>query len=328
MPGPLTLHLRIGESLVVAWLAFTIVACVACGGWRPLILLKESTITNPMLTLAYVVLCAYLLPLVLISARKLAGTLGTLSGGTSPPETLNMEDETRLLYSAARFLRDCAPVYVTIFFYPSSDLLIDCLRGPALADRRLAEIDLMVFGGHASAWMERLISPTLTDVLSLCYFLHIVLPVIILLFVYFRCPRREFVEATQAFITMFLVGVTLYVLVPAVGPKYALASLYTRDLAGGTIGQLNAAVIDVTRVARDAFPSLHVGLSALLLVYAWRASRWFALCLSPVIVGNWVATIYLRYHYSIDVVAGFLLVPVVIGLVRAWAARWPEEFAV
>jgi membrane-associated phospholipid phosphatase len=146
-------------------------------------------------------------------------------------------------------------------------------------------------------------------------------------FVALRGPRSLFVEAIEAFVLISLVGVTLYVLVPAVGPLYTLGHLYDRDLAGGVVGQANRAFIDGTRVPRDVFPSLHVGISALLLFYAARASRPFALVLLPAVAGNWIATIYLRYHYLVDVVAGFALVPLVVAAVRAWTRRFGDPAA-
>src|SRR5262249_44845016 len=76
-------------------------------------------------------------------------------------------------------------------------------------------------------------------------------------------------------------------------------------------------------VPRDVFPSLHVGLSALLLVYSWRANKIFALITLPFVVGNWLATVYLRYHYTIDIAASIVLVPLVHYAVQLWMRRFP-----
>src|SRR5208337_444080 len=63
------------------------------------------------------------------------------------------------------------------------------------------------------------------------------------------------------------------------------------------------------RIHRDVFPSMHVAISFLVWLYALRNSRPLFWILSPRILSLWVSTIYLRYHYLVDVVAGLLLAP-------------------
>jgi hypothetical protein len=319
--------LRLAEWSVLAWGVVTAAVYTTSGESGRGRFFDANFVYNPLFTVLLCILCRYLLEVILVEARGIYGLGRRLAadaaGGPGSPFEAGREAE--ILRAFLRFLRDVAPLFLVIVSYKTTDFLIERLRGSYLADRALARIDLLVFGGHASVWAQRFITPALTDWLSFCYFMHLVVPTFVLLFLNLRAPRRLFVEATQGFVVILIIGFSLYVAVPAVGPKYELAAMYTRDLSGGLMGDLNRVVMDLARVPRDAFPSLHVGLSALLLVYAWRASRWFALLLSPFIVGNWIGTIYLRYHYSIDLLAGFLLVPLVHELVRSYMRRFPEE---
>jgi hypothetical protein len=312
-------RLRLAEYVALAWMAFAALAYLRFGdrGLRPF---DVYSTLNPMLALLLCIFCRYLVEVVLEAARGLHQALRLLGGAPALVSgfTLDWTGEVAILRSMLGFLRDVGPLLLTILFYPGTDLVTDWLQGSHLADAYLARLDEVLFGGHYTVFMERLISPALTEILSFCYSVHVLLPTLVFLFLYLRAPYRLFSEAIQGFVLMFVIGVFLYVVVPAVGPKYELAHLYHREVEGGLIGELNRTLIDVARIRRDAFPSLHVGLSALLLLYAWRASRRFALLLFPLILGNWIATIYLRYHYTIDVVAGFLLVPLVDILTRAW----------
>ena len=321
-------RLRLAEWLVLAWVGFIAAVHTLAHGWQRVRALDPSAVYVPMFLLLLLILCQSLLQVLLAAVRNIAVAVGALQAGPGvavPPSfTVDWREEMAIVRSLGGFLRDCAPLFLVVLFYPSTDFLNETLQGGFLADPWLARIDLLVFRSHWSVWMERFASPGLTDWLSLCYFLHLVIPTVILIYLRLRAPRRLFVEAVQGFVLILLVGFALYLAVPAIGPKYELAPLYARDLAGGWMGTFNRVVIDMTRVPRDAFPSLHVGLSALLLVYAWRGSRWFAALVSPFIVGNWVATIYLRYHYTIDVVAGFLLVPAVLYTVSWWERRFAE----
>jgi membrane-associated phospholipid phosphatase len=77
--------------------------------------------------------------------------------------------------------------------------------------------------------------------------------------------------------------------------------------------------------SRAAFPSLHTGVSLLVLCYAWKYVRWYVLPLGLVVVGLLISTVYLRHHYVVDLLAGALLVPWTLWaaprLDRAWARQ-------
>ena len=319
-------RLRLGEYLALAWLVAAGLLFLAAGRWEPRIGGEVGRGYFPFLQVFLLIVSVSLLRLALLGVGKLAATWRLVAGGDAAAAegALGFSEEARLLRQIGGFVRDCAPLYLILFVYPTSDLLIDALQGTRLVDDWLIRADLALFGGHWTVWAERFVSPLLTELLSLCYFLHIVIPPLIVLAVGLVGPRALFVETIEGFVLISLLGVSLYVVFPAVGPYQALAHLYTRDLAGGVLQEVNRVVIEATRVPRDAFPSLHVGISALLLVYAFRAGRWLGLLVLPPIVGNWLATVYLRYHYTIDLVAGFLLAAAVYELVRRWTRRFPE----
>ena len=313
-------RLRLGEYLAGLWLLMAGGVALVAAHWRGRFVFG-ATHYFPLVHVLLLMTTLSLGQLVLVSARGIALTASSFGRASGP----GFEAERELLRRILRFARDCVPLYTLLLLYPTSDTMLDALQRSRLADPQLIRIDEVLFGGHASVWMQRFITPALTDVLSLCYFLHVVLPAIVMVAVSLLAPRRLFVEMIEAFVFVSIVGATLYVLVPAVGPLHSLRHLYTRDLGGGVITAVNRVAIQATRVPRDAFPSLHVAISALLLVYAWRTRRWLGALVALPTFGNWVSTLYLRYHYLIDVVAGFALVPLAIGVVRAWTRRFGDD---
>jgi membrane-associated phospholipid phosphatase len=149
-------------------------------------------------------------------------------------------------------------------------------------------------------------------VLTLAYFLHLVLPPVLALVLYRRDPRR-FREFLLAVLTIGILGSIGYALVPAVGPAMAFPELFRNPLTSTLHGPITT-VMDAARAPRDAFPSLHVGVSTLVLWYGGRLSkRWLSL-LALLVVANWISTIYLRYHYLIDVFAGWLAAAIAVWL--------------
>lgn len=72
-------------------------------------------------------------------------------------------------------------------------------------------------------------------------------------------------------------------------------------------------LVDKFGVWRDAFPSIHAAVSMLIIVYAWRYLRRFATLYTVLGVSILISTVYLRWHYVTDVLAGILL-----AAVAAW----------
>jgi membrane-associated phospholipid phosphatase len=68
--------------------------------------------------------------------------------------------------------------------------------------------------------------------------------------------------------------------------------------------------------AVDVFPSVHVAASLYLLLFDWQHCRprfWWVLV--PCVV-LWMSTVYLRFHYFVDLLAG-----VAVALLGWWVAR-------
>ena len=53
-----------------------------------------------------------------------------------------------------------------------------------------------------------------------------------------------------------------------------------------------------------AFPSTHVSGAVIVLVVAWKRQRQLAYLLTPLVLGVIVATVYGRFHYALDTIAG------------------------
>jgi membrane-associated phospholipid phosphatase len=93
-----------------------------------------------------------------------------------------------------------------------------------------------------------------------------------------------------------------------------MTNQFTQPLDGWWITKWNAAIVATGSNKVDVFPSLHCALSSFLLFFDRRHRPWrFKLYLVPA-VGLWFSTIYLRYHYFIDVVCGFALAALALWL--------------
>jgi membrane-associated phospholipid phosphatase len=192
----------------------------------------------------------------------------------------------------------------------------------------LDALDRQLLGVQPVVWAERLITPARTELMSFFYlsFAWIAPSASVLLLL--RRDWRAFRATTLAVIVCFYLGYALYVVFPAAPPRLVLGHEFRRTLQGyphffSTLSAQAFALLPVD--SRAAFPSLHAAVSLVVLVCSWRYARWWFWTVLPFVVGLWASTIYLRHHYTVDLIAGFLLAPVALWTAPRvdgwWAAR-------
>jgi len=117
--------------------------------------------------------------------------------------------------------------------------------------------------------------------------------------------------------TIYALAFMGYTLFPAGGPH--LAMTFQTPLHGPGLLDSTLKAVNSGSNAVDVFPSMHVAGSLYLLLFDWRHWRrrfWWAL--TPCIL-LWWSTMYLRFHYFVDVLAG-----AVIALIGWWTVHQYE----
>ncbi|HEX2768494.1 MAG TPA: phosphatase PAP2 family protein [Geobacteraceae bacterium] len=183
-------------------------------------------------------------------------------------------------------------------------------------DARLITIDHAIFGVHPTVWLERLINPLLTDLLQLAYISYYFIPVSLGVVLIARGRFGEFEEVLFGILLCFYLSYIGYLLVPAIGPRFTLSHLQTGSLqVSPFIETIQDALNALEKNKTDAFPSGHTAVSLMTLYYTWkeREKKLFA-GLIPLVTALIISTVYLRYHYVIDVIAGIALTGLTIAL--------------
>ncbi len=176
-------------------------------------------------------------------------------------------------------------------------------------DASLISVDHALFGVHPTVWLERLISPTLSALLQFAYISYYFIPLSLGVALIARGRFEEFEEALFGILLCFYLSYVGYLLVPAIGPRFTLGHLQTEGLqVSPFIEKIQDVLNSLEKNKTDAFPSGHTAVSLMSLYYAWskKEKRLFA-GLIPVVTGLLISTVYLRYHYVIDVIAGIAL---------------------
>jgi PAP2 superfamily len=165
--------------------------------------------------------------------------------------------------------------------------------------------DIWLFGVEPTIWAQQFYRPWLTEVLSFCYAAYLPLTILLPCILFIQHRDLEAREALLSIVLCFYCGYLFYILFPAVPPRLAIANLYTHDFEGGYLLAAQRAMVSISESSsRAAFPSLHIAITILTLTYAFRFVRklfWFLL---PLGLGLITATIYLRHHYAVDLIAG------------------------
>ena len=203
-----------------------------------------------------------------------------------------------------RFARHWYPLPLYIFFFEELQGLVHAIF-PGWFDRWLVAFDYRLTGVHPSVWMARFASPSLNDFMQFAYMTYFLNLVILPAILYARRDRLAFwTMMTSTAVANYSIYV-IAILLPIESPYYSLASLQTKPLTGGGCTALIGLIERFGRVHGAAFPSAHVAGSTVAMLAAWRYRRWlFWVCL-PFFVCMCVATVYGRYHYVADVLAGF-----------------------
>jgi membrane-associated phospholipid phosphatase len=196
--------------------------------------------------------------------------------------------------------------------YKEMALFIPAVRSTD-ADQWLADLDFRIWGAHPSVWLERVHTPVLTEFMQVIYTLFIPAVLTIAWVLWRKGSTREFQYYAFLIALGYLASYIGYILVPARGPRFLLKDLQHFPLRGLWLFQAMQNGLDRLESAHyDCFPSGHTELTIL----AWWGSRmvskrWFRVyfAYTPCII---FATVYLRYHYTVDLLAGMVTAAVLI----------------
>jgi hypothetical protein len=212
------------------------------------------------------------------------------------------------------------PIVMNVAYLHMAPVVEKIHRGP-LDDAWLRSIDARLIGENLSLRLESISRPLFTEPLSFCYMLFI--PYLTLSMLWYFCGAMPLLKRFYlGLFSIYGIGFLGYTFVPAAGPYIAMASEFHGPLMGRVFTRWNAAMVSYGSNHVDVFPSLHCAISSYMLFFDRWYKRWRFRIYAVPCIGLWISTIYLRYHYFIDVIVGFALAG--FALWRARSARTEE----
>ena len=227
------------------------------------------------------------------------------------------------------FLRETLPFAFCISIYTNMHDMVH-LVNPNDVDNKLIVLDDYILGFQPAIYLEKFISPGLTDFMYFSYSSFLFYILLFTMYLYVRKNYHAFRETLVSVILTFYIGYIGYVIFPAVGPKFTMAHLFETSLSGSFITDrlsflMDYEISEYTR--RDCFPSLHNGVIFLILLFAFKHQKTYALIFLPFAIALFISTLYLRYHYFIDMIAGFILATAMFYLGPIINNYWERKYS-
>jgi membrane-associated phospholipid phosphatase len=215
--------------------------------------------------------------------------------------------------------RDWYLVPCILFIYTQTSSIAHPLHGKDY-DEILILIDRAVFGVDPTRWIAQFANPFLTEILQIAYSSYYIFFVALFYELYRRADHTEFRSGAMLVVYGFYLSYIGYMLFPAIGPRFTLHNFFATDaeLPGifltdylrmivNSGGGVPAGAADPSLfVHRDAFPSGHTQLTLVAMFVAFRTKtriRWWLFVGGSLLI---ISTVYMRYHYVVDVAAGIL----------------------
>lgn len=224
----------------------------------------------------------------------------------------------------ARFVRLWAPIVFFWWAYTWAGKVLHVLHAPDFSiDATLLGLEKRLFG-QPSLWMALGRCPWLTEVMHFFYATYYLYTPLLGIYLHVQQRFEDFEAVSSAVLIGYASSYLLFSLVPVWGPRWGLveAKLLDRSLQvlqGGLLTRwMNGIMYGGVAHKGGAMPSSHSSTAVVFLIWCWRI--WGAEGGVPalvVVVGMWVGSVYGRYHYVLDILAGALL-----GLCGVAAADW------
>jgi membrane-associated phospholipid phosphatase len=215
--------------------------------------------------------------------------------------------------AVAVFVHDWYLLAYLPFCYKEIPYLVSALR-LHVADLQLANWDMMMWKTDPVFWLSSVQNPLLAEFLQAVYTMFIPGAIALGVVLWLRKSRQEFRYGTFVIAATFLISYLGYLVLPARGPRFMQYVAQHQQLHGlWTFTFFQRLLDSMEGTQYDCFPSGHV---AVVLVGCYIARK-----ISPAVFYVFLtfsilitfSTVYLRYHYVIDVIAGAVLAILVVA---------------
>ena len=216
----------------------------------------------------------------------------------------------RTLSPLAEMVRFAFPLVLLTFLYSETDTLNNFIFREDL-DPFFSHIEASLFGMQPSlVFAERLPFNGFAEAMYFGYFSYYVMLAAVPMYVFLKEGKQAGNRVMFIVIHSFFVYYLIFILFPVGGPQFYYISWPVLP-EGYFFGSIMRFIQAHGEAPTAAFPSSHVSVCIMLILLSYRHARPRIKFLLPVAVLLVLSTVYIRAHYLIDVLAAFLVTPLI-----------------
>ncbi len=214
-----------------------------------------------------------------------------------------------------RLVRNLAPLGFFLPLYAQIESL-NHIVVPGFLDPWFSRIEEALFGCQpALVFSRQFPQKGIAEYMHFAYASYYMLFPGLGLFLYLRRDRAAFLDYMFSLCATMYACLLVYIFLPVRG-AVSLVPGVAPDNASFPFTAVMAWIYRYFEIEGGAFPSSHVAIASLVLFYTVRYARPAAWVVGPLVISLILATVYCRYHYAIDVLAGLATAALLIPLWR------------
>lgn len=249
----------------------------------------------------------------------------------------------RFPYRYMTFIRIAFQMSLLSYWYPDT---FEFNRFLPNLDYVFAGIDQRLFGGQPALWFCHWLSSNwVSEAFNMGYFAYY--PMILTVALYYFIKKYDLFEKYSfVIVTSFFIYYLIYIFVPVAGPQFYYPAIGLDNVAKGIFPHIgdyfnyhqellpgadyqHGIFYDLVESSQSigerptaAFPSSHVGISTILMIFAWHGSKKLFACLTPFYLLLCGATVFIQAHYLIDAISGFISAFIIYYIVCMMYKYW------
>ncbi|MCL2597406.1 MAG: phosphatase PAP2 family protein [Paludibacter sp.] len=224
-----------------------------------------------------------------------------------------------------KYIRYIFPVLLIVFWYPETSYLNDCIFNNL--DRYFADADQFLFGCQPSLLFSKVFDQRFfSELMAFGYFSFYLTIAFTVIYFYVKFDRRIYEKISFIVLFSFFAYYLIFILLPVEGPQFYFPC---NKIPEGFLFYKMLAIVQFYGEKRTgAFPSSHIGISLIFLFIFFKYNRRIFLILLPIFVILALSTVYIKAHYIIDVIAGFVTAPLFYYLAyKVFDKMWPISYS-
>jgi len=201
---------------------------------------------------------------------------------------------------------------------------------PGSLDLELHQLGMRLFGLEPALAMQPWVSDATTEWFAFFYYGYLfVLGLHVIPILFLSRNARMLSEFALGLLIVLALGQSMYLLVPGYGPAHGLPALFTTELPDGVWRSLMNKIVESAGAQKDIFPSIHTAGPTFILLFSFHNRAYLPYRFTWPLVAFFVfniivATMFLRWHWLVDIVAGLGLA-LFAYLVSVHATRWERR---